>query len=200
MAAFGTIYKIQAPNGKVYIGQNAMRVNANLKVKHGHVKLSLNVYGLTRRCYDHCKPSSGCTILKRSIAKYGWDSMKVEVLLHCREEHLDFYECLMMKAWDALAPHGLNCIAGGQGGNREAGMCPETRQNIAMGLRSMYRDMSEDDRKSFFRNRPGSNLTPSGRELKRPPGLRYVVVSATTPIRMHGRRRSYSQARHKEAR
>ena len=44
--------------------------------------------------------------------------MKVEVLLQCAQEQLNYYEQQMIKAWDTLAPNGLNCTTGGEAGKR----------------------------------------------------------------------------------
>tara|TARA_B100001741_G_C16418795_1_gene535163 strand:+ start:177 stop:878 length:702 start_codon:yes stop_codon:yes gene_type:complete len=127
-----SIYKITAPNGKSYIGQNLPGVHAKLKAKPGRVSLSLKLYGLKDRMKQHCKNNSNCTLLRRSIKKYGWENMKVEVLLQCAQEQLNYYEQQMIKAWDTLAPNGLNCTTGGEAGKR---LSMETRQNISKGLR-----------------------------------------------------------------
>ncbi len=132
-----SIYKITAPNGKSYIGQNLPGVHAKLKAKPGGVSLSLKIYGLKDRMKQHCKNSSNCTLLKRSIQKYGWDNMKVEVLLQCAQEQLNYYEQQMIKAYDTLAPNGLNCTTGGEAGKR---LAIETRQNISKGLKGYYQD------------------------------------------------------------
>ena len=124
----GCIYKITAPNGKSYIGQNISGVHAKLKAKPGGVSLSLKIYGLKDRMKHHRKKGSNCTLLKRSIQKYGWENMKVEVLLRCAQEQLNHYEQQMIKAWDTLAPNGLNCTTGGEAGKR---LSMETRQRIS---------------------------------------------------------------------
>lgn len=131
------IYKITAPNGKSYIGQNLPGVHAKLKAKPGGVSLSLKLYGLKDRMKQHCKNGSNCTLLKRCIKKYGWENMKVEVLLQCAQEQLNYYEQQMIKAWDTLAPNGLNCTTGGEAGKR---LSIETRQNISKGLKQAVRE------------------------------------------------------------
>lgn len=123
-----SIYKITAPNGKSYIGQNLPGVHAKLKAKPGRVKFSLKVYGLKDIMKQHCSKNSHCTLLRRSIKKYGWENMKVEVLLQCAQEQLNHYEQQMIKAWDTLAPNGLNCTTGGEAGKR---LSMETRQKIS---------------------------------------------------------------------
>ena len=132
---YGVIYKITAPNGKAYIGQHLTSVNAKLTSKGGRVSLSLNLYKLADRMRQHRKKTSNCTILKRSIEKYGWENMKVEILLRCDPEQLNYYEQQMIAAWDTLAPNGLNCTTGGEAGKK---VCTETRQKISESLKAYY--------------------------------------------------------------
>lgn len=146
-----SIYKITAPNGKSYIGQNLPGVHAKLKAKPGRVKLSLKLYGLKDRMKQHCSKNSHCTLLRRSIKKYGWENMKVEVLLQCAQEQLNYYEQQMIKAWDTLAPNGLNCTTGGEAGKR---LSMETRQNITKGLKEYY-----ENHEHHHKGRPGHKHT-----------------------------------------
>lgn len=101
------IYKITSPSGKAYIGQTLVALDKRMK--------------------DHLKSSSNCKLLKRAIIKYGWESMKVEVLLYCQERDLNTYEQAMIKAYDTLAPSGYNCTTGGEAGKR---LCEETKMRI----------------------------------------------------------------------
>jgi len=144
---FASIYKITAPNGKSYIGQNLPGVNARLKAKPGRVSLSLKLYGLQDRMKQHRKNNSNCTLLRRSIQKYGWENMKVEVLLQCAQEQLNYYEQQMIKGWDTLAPNGLNCTTGGEAGKR---LSMETRQNISKALKGYYENHANP-----LKGRPG---------------------------------------------
>ena len=129
------IYKITAPNGKSYIGQNVMSVKTRFQLRGDRISLGLSVYGLKSRMKHHQKERSNCTLLKRSILKYGWENMKVEVLLYCEEKHLNFYEKQMILAWDTLAPRGLNCTSGGEAGKR---LSMETRNKIASGMKKAH--------------------------------------------------------------
>ena len=128
-------YKITAPNGKSYIGQNVMSVKTRFQLRGDRIGMSLSVYGLKSRMKQHQKKRSNCTLLKRSILKYGWENMKVEVLLYCEEKHLNFYEKQMILAWDTLAPRGLNCTSGGEAGKR---LSMETRGKIASGMKKAH--------------------------------------------------------------
>lgn len=82
------IYKITLPSGKSYIGQT--------------------IWPLEKCMKAHQKPGSQCVILKNAINKYGWDNMKVEILLHCNKEDLNKYEkemiavCNTMVQWSQM--------------------------------------------------------------------------------------------------
>ena len=89
----GTIYYIQSPSGKGYIGQTD---------------------NFEERMRTHRKKSSNCTLLKRAIHKYGWDNMKVTVLLTCKIEDMPYYEQLMINAYDTFGQNGYNCTSGGE--------------------------------------------------------------------------------------
>ena len=151
-----SIYKITAPNGKSYIGQNLPGVHAKLKAKPGRVSLSLKLYGLKDRLRQRCKKNSNCTLLRRSIKKYGWENMKVEVLLQCAQEQLNYYEQQMIKAWDSLAPNGLNCTTGGEAGKR---LSMETRQNISKALKGYY-----ENHEHPHKGRPGRKPTEEAKQ------------------------------------
>jgi group I intron endonuclease len=150
----GCIYKITAPNGRNYIGQNSSRVTAALNARNGQVKLGLSVYGLKNRLKQHRSKSSNCTLLKRSISKYGLDNMKVEVLLRCSVDYLDFYERQMIQAWNALAPTGLNCTTGGEEGKA---LSQETRKNISLAMQSYYKehDNAMKGKPGHMKGKPG---------------------------------------------
>ena len=63
--------------------------------------------------------------------------MKVEVLLQCAQEQINYYEQQMIKAWDTVAPNGLNCTTGGEAGKI---LSMQTRQNISKALKEYYED------------------------------------------------------------
>ena len=85
---------------------------------------------LEERMKGHRKKRSNCFYLKRAIDKYGWDSMKVEVLVELAENDqplLDLYEREMIKDHGTKAPAGYNLDDGGRsGGVRNE----ETKQKI----------------------------------------------------------------------
>ena len=94
MGPTGIIYKITSPSGKVYVGQT-MR-------------------SFETRMQEHKRESSGCTLIKRAIDKYG-DEMKYELIEeNVPQEQLDEREIHWVKYFNSLAPDGYNCTTGGQ--------------------------------------------------------------------------------------
>jgi len=95
----GVIYKITAPNGKGYVGQT---INFKRRM-NGH---------------KHRPPGKGgCSALSKAILKYGWSSMKVEILMDSVPVYdLDEMERLMIeehKTYHADSPGGYNLTRGG---------------------------------------------------------------------------------------
>src|SRR6056300_581823 len=94
MGRKGIIYKITSPSGKVYVGQT--------------------VRSFEKRMQEHKRESSGCTLIKRAINKYG-DEMKYEIIEEdVPQEHLDEREMFWISHFNSLAPNGYNCTTGGQ--------------------------------------------------------------------------------------
>ena len=90
----GIIYKISSPSGKVYVGQT--------------------IRSFQKRMQEHKRESSGCTLIKRAINKYG-DEMKYEIIEEdVPQEHLDEREMFWISHFNSLAPNGYNCNTGGQ--------------------------------------------------------------------------------------
>ena len=94
MGPKGIIYKISSPSGKVYVGQT--------------------IRSFEKRMQEHRQESSGCTLIKRSIDKYG-DGMKYEIIEdNIPHEQLDEREIYWVKELNSIAPNGYNCTTGGQ--------------------------------------------------------------------------------------
>ena len=108
----GKVYLITSPSGKQYVGLTIQKI-------------------LNDRLKGHLKKSSNCTLLKRAIEKYGWDNMKVEVLIECDDEQVEYYEKLFIAGYRTQAPLGYNCTSGGEGGKK---LCDETKENIRKGV------------------------------------------------------------------
>jgi hypothetical protein len=90
----GIIYKITSPSGKVYVGQT--------------------IRSFEKRMREHRQESSGCTLIKRAIDKYG-DEMNYEIIEeNVPQEQLDEREVFWISHFNSLAPGGYNCTTGGQ--------------------------------------------------------------------------------------
>lgn len=86
------IYWLRFPNWKGYVGQSK---------------------DLERRMQDYDKGKSS-KFVGKAIKKYGWDNVKVEVLLHCAKESLDVYEIHFIASLKtADRRFGYNVTAGG---------------------------------------------------------------------------------------
>jgi group I intron endonuclease len=106
------IYMITSPSGRNYVGQT--------------------VQTLEKRMYQHRRPKSGCTILARSIRKYGWDRMSVQVLQECSNEELNDLERFYIEKFDCVSPNGMNCNSGGRSGHT---FCKEIRLKLSNSCR-----------------------------------------------------------------
>ena len=103
----GYIYAAISPSGKYYIGQTIRTVK--------------------RRWNDHKHDKRG--ILKHAIKKYGFKNFKVDTLIICNVDKLNYYEKLFIKSYNSLAPNGYNCTSGG---DSEYTFSEETRRKIGL--------------------------------------------------------------------
>jgi group I intron endonuclease len=111
----GCVYLFTTPSKKHYVG--------------------ITICSVEERWRNHRKADTHCTLVKRAIDKYGWDNIKKEVLLYCAEEELAKYEKQFIEVYNSLAPNGLNCTSGGEGGKT---LSDETKANITSGLNKYY--------------------------------------------------------------
>ena len=89
------IYKITNPNNKIYIGQT---INFNRRI---------NTYKNFNKIFHQKK-------LVNSFKKYGFDSHKIEVLINCKAEELNFWEEFYINLFDSFkSDYGLNSTSGG---------------------------------------------------------------------------------------
>ncbi|QJX71976.1 GIY-YIG catalytic domain-containing endonuclease [Faustovirus] len=94
----GLIYKLTAPNGKVYIGLTTLTFEERLQRHKSDIK-----YG------------KGCPILGKAVNKHGWDNFHKEVLLTCNNCDLDEYERKFIAIYDsANLEKGYNLTLGGR--------------------------------------------------------------------------------------
>lgn len=89
----GYIYCITSPSGKKYIGQTT----------RDYIK----------RFNEHCKLYGNCILLENAIAKYGKDTMKIEVLEEVDNDQLDSVEIEYIEMFNTLEPNGYNIRTGG---------------------------------------------------------------------------------------
>jgi group I intron endonuclease len=91
-SGFGVIYKITCMvTRKAYVGQTCW---------------------WDQRMRRHRNMIDKCPKLMASVAKHGWDAMKVEVIHECPEEDLDAWEVYFIAKYDTVNT-GLNVLPGG---------------------------------------------------------------------------------------
>lgn len=95
----GYIYRISSPSGRSYIGQTIQDPKDRWK-QHG---------------YSAVNNDQQCRALENAINKYGANKLTYEVIMSINENMLDYYECVFIHAYDALAPNGYNLRDGGNG-------------------------------------------------------------------------------------
>ena len=102
----GYIYRLTSPSGKSYIGQTVKFLRSGRKK------------GISTRWLQHCNcakrnPDEGSRVLNHAINKYGPENFKVEELLCCNVNDLDFYETKFIDEYNTLVPNGYNLQVGG---------------------------------------------------------------------------------------
>lgn len=100
------IYKLTAPNGKIYIGQTT------------RLKPRLNRY---KNCSCQSQPK-----LYNAIRKYKWENFSVEILIKTDTIFSDFYERRCIIYFNTIQ-EGLNCESGG---NTQKVLSEETKEKI----------------------------------------------------------------------
>ena len=98
------IYKITNSNFDIYIGQTI-----NFK----------------RRCnsYSNFLKLKNQKRLKYSFVKYGFENHKIEILLECNHDELNFWEEFYVALFDSFkSEHGLNSTSGGRSHKRMLGV------------------------------------------------------------------------------
>ena len=84
----GVIYKLTSPSGKGYVGQTQQEVS--------------------KRMWAHCN-STRCHAIAAAITKYGWENIKVEILLSdVPKEVLNAEEDRLIELHGTLSPGGYN--------------------------------------------------------------------------------------------
>ena len=148
----GIVYKITSPSNKIYVGQTTKTLNERVK--------------------GHLKQSSNCTLLKHAIQKYTWDAMKLEILVECPNDFLDYYERVFIDVYNSKCPSGYNLD---DGGNSNKKRCDETRKAISAGIKKaqaegryknpLYEMTSEE--RSAFSKRCHDNMSDETKQRRR---------------------------------
>ena len=108
------IYKITSPSGRSYIGQTR---------------------DFIKRMRSHQQPSSNCTLLRRSVDKYGWGAMDIKVLSLCEIYEADDCERHFIKKHNTFAPEGMNCTTDSR---RYTQLRASTKQKISDSMKKSY--------------------------------------------------------------
>ncbi len=103
---YGEIYSLTSPIGKQYIGQ--CRILDSHYHKNGTQK-RWSSHVLEARKFKH----RGSWLLNYAIRKYGAHNFKVETILSCLAEYLNYYETYFIKLYNTLKPNGYNLVLGG---------------------------------------------------------------------------------------
>lgn len=116
----GLIYMLTFPSGKSYVGQTV----TSFKDRFSKHISSAN-----------CN-KGGCHLLNHAINKYGYKSIKHEILVECNDELLNHYEVKFIECYRTLVPHGYNLQKGG--------VCerntPAYRQTLSEIQKQKYKD------------------------------------------------------------
>lgn len=134
----GEIYLVtNMKNNKKYIGQTVSILSTGRK------------NGTDNRWIQHLNAaknySDGCRVLCNAIRKHGDESFKVETLLYCNIESLDFYEIKFIEFYDSLAPNGYNLETGGSKGKR---LHQETKDKLSEQHR--FLNISDENKEKVF--------------------------------------------------
>jgi hypothetical protein len=86
---YGHIYLITSPSGMQFVGQSQL-----LHQKESAILLHARKFGYTR--------------VINELDKFGEDNMKVQPIISCHKNLLDYYNDYFIKIYDTLEPNGLN--------------------------------------------------------------------------------------------
>lgn len=131
----GIIYKLTAPNGKIYIGQT-IRTLAERFAQH--------VYEARHT------PDNGCVYLNHSLNYHGPESFTREILIQCDNNELNTNEKEMIEHYNSLTPNGLNILSGG---NTNKIYSNELKEKMSRSLRKN----DEDKQLRMYVNRINRN-------------------------------------------
>ena len=122
------IYKIMAPNNKLYIGQVNEKKGINERWKQ-HIRSASS------------NPEKGCRFLNRAILKYGENNFHIEKICKVNSKVKDITEQFCISFYKTLAPNGYNLQKGGTFTQHS----DETKRKRSESLRNLLK--SNDKRK-----------------------------------------------------
>ena len=102
--------------------------------------MGITTYSIEDRWRNHQKKSSKCILVKRAIDKYGWENLKKEILLECRNDELQEYEQKFIQVYDTVAPKGMNCTSGGE---LNKTLSTLTKTNISEAVKQFFQEHPE---------------------------------------------------------
>lgn len=133
------IYRITSPSGKAYVGKTV---------------------DFEHRMQLHAGCISKCPLMNAATKKYGWDNMKVDILMEPCEELLWQWEICMIEDLNTRAPNGYNLLPGGEGGNswgidadRDARVSKKLKCVHEAKLQERIKHMSDEDAARAVANR-----------------------------------------------
>lgn len=167
----GCIYKITSPSGKAYIGQSRRIKGRLLEHARSHLK----------------NPRYTCKALVGAIGKYGWNSMKVEILEDgLTAKQLDDRETVLIQEHGTHV-HGYNIMSGGS-------ICPWDNPDMAEHLRNVHRteaykqkqrdSWNQDRREAMRQSNKERNSKDGGKRIKEICALMRSRKTATTDAKM----------------
>lgn len=125
----------------------------------------IGIYKITQTATGKCYIGQSVRIQERwkqHHKRFSPDAHTYEVLMTCEVEALDRMERFMIKAWDTLAPSGLNQTKGGNG-TFGPGKSPseETRRKMSESLKGKkLGPHSEERRRKMSEARKGKKFGP----------------------------------------
>lgn len=164
------VYKLTAPNGKVYIGQSR---NLGKRLKY--------------YSYDSAASSRRQPRLYNSLRKYGYASFTIDVLITFEEDidqsALDFCETLWIRIFDSTGKEGLNCRPGGR--DNQGQTSDETKAKLSLAMKGKKRSpQTEAHKQAISRSLKGTKFEDRVRAEKR------AEMSASQSERQQGRKLS----------
>ena len=183
----GEIYIITSPCSKQYIGQTTTLAQRKDKfIKWGYIQ----------RWRQHVneansKTKEGCVKLNAYINKYGANNFKVELILVCDKNDLNYFETRMIKEYNSLSPGGLNLKSGSF---EKVVFSEETK--LKMSNSAKGRTFTEETIEKIRQGNLGKVVSDETREKLRKANTGFVV-SDETKLKISEFQKDYLQPKRK---